>query len=104
VERQEEPFTPQTDNMSQTIALPSAYDSKPKDRRARQGVDDFGSRCTPGIGVASLASTGDLTVQLDQGTKVPSKRSGGSSLMQDIVTQKWGEAGGDKNTVLQGLC
>jgi hypothetical protein len=42
-------------------------------------------------GVVSLASTGDLTGQLDLGR------------VQDIVTQKRG-VGGDKNTVLQGLC
>jgi hypothetical protein len=37
VERQDEPFTSQPDNRSQTIALPSACDRKLKDTRARQG-------------------------------------------------------------------
>jgi hypothetical protein len=43
VERQEEPFTSQTGNRTQTIALPSACDSKQKDTRAWQGIGDFGS-------------------------------------------------------------
>jgi hypothetical protein len=43
VERQEEPFNSQNDNRSQAIALSSAYDSKSKHPRVRQGVDEFGS-------------------------------------------------------------